>query len=113
MISEAFICEKTRQSRGELQFACRRNYDTSSSHRDSNTWSRQLILRMSHFRLIQVDKPSVDFGFVGEKIHHQQVHIAVFEHIGEFLVHQPELLIACVPSDLHYKHWRLPCPLYR
>src|SRR5579862_6794964 len=65
---------------------------------------------MSHFRLVEVDELAVDRRFLRQKIHDEQVHIAILEHTGQLMVHQLELLVLRVPFDLYYKHSRLPSP---
>jgi hypothetical protein len=47
---------------------------------------------MPHICLVHVNELAFDFSF-RKKIHYQQVHIAVFEHMREFLIEKSELLI--------------------
>ena len=59
---------------------------------------------MAHFCLVEVNK--LTFRVIGRwnHIHDEQVHIAVFEHMSQFLIHQAELLLMCVPRYLNDKH---------
>src|SRR3989442_15685563 len=61
---------------------------------------------VAHFCLIHVNKLAVHLLILREKIHDEHVQIAVFEHISEFRVNQPELLAARIPRYLDNKHRR-------
>jgi hypothetical protein len=80
---------------------------------------------VTYFRLIEVNKmtPSVRVGSRWTEIHDEQVRIAIFEHMSQFRVHEAELLIPRIPSNLHDKHLAplshslfspaIQCPLVR
>ena len=67
---------------------------------------------MTHVRLIHVDKLTFHVGPLGKKIHYQQVHIAIFEHVRQLRVEKPELVIVCIVRNLNNKHRQSPLALY-
>jgi hypothetical protein len=78
----------------------------------SSTRSFSARSGVAHVSIIHVDELTVHFGFLGEKIHYQQVHIAIFEHVRQLLVEKPELLIVCIVCNLNHKHRQSPLALY-
>ena len=65
-------------------------------------------LSVAYVGLIHVDELSLGFGLLRKKIHHEQVHIAIFEHMRELLVDKPELLIERIVCNLNHKHRQSP-----
>jgi hypothetical protein len=62
---------------------------------------------VAHICLIHVNELTIHFSF-RKKIHYQQVHIAIFEHMGQLLVEKSELLIVCIVCNLNHKHGQSP-----